>query len=62
MFKLERKNVNLVSIKDIYWHSVADMKLQRLNPGATYLTEQQLASAKLVTFLSCMTCKESREW
>ena len=53
MFKLEKKkNINLVSIKVIYWHSVADMKLQRLNPGVTYLTEQQLASTKLVTFLS----------
>ena len=30
-----KKNAHLVSIKDIYWHSVADMKLQKSNPGAT---------------------------
>ena len=64
-FKWEKQN-NLVSIND--WHSVADVKLQilKLNPGATCVTEQKLASTKLAGFLrlSCMTSKKPRvsEW
>ena len=60
-FKWEKQN-NLVSIND--WHSVADVKLQilKLNPGATCVTEQKLASTKLASFLSIMhdTSKGSR--